>query len=261
MGNGLVFLSIYRCTMMNNHKNKLFLTMGWLAFPFCLFALLLYFTWTYTDWVTGTTTIFLFMPALFLSVVLIVTRRSNDNGKKINLLEEELATLRNENSLLKNQLEENIEKRVYELQVINGALNREIAERTQMEEEVRELQKQLSLILNSAGEGILGLDNSGRVTFLNTAASLMLGWEAEEIIGEKHHALIHHTLSDGSPHPVDQCPIYMAYKDGLVHYKTGDVFWCKNDTSFPVEYSSTPINDQGMLTGAVVVFRDMSTFM
>lgn len=243
-----------------NNNNKLFPTIVWLAFPFCIFALLLHFTWTYTDWVTGTITIFLFIPAVFLCVVLIVTRRSNDNDNKLNLLEEKLTTLKDDNSLLKNQLEENIEKRIYELQIINGALNREIAERIQMEEEVRELQKQLSLILNSTGEGILGLDNKGRVTFLNTAASLMLGWEPEEIVGEKHHALIHHTLSDGSPHPVDQCPIYMAYRDGLVHYRTGDVFWCKNGSSFPVEYSSTPINDEGMLTGAVVVFRDMSTF-
>jgi hypothetical protein len=52
----------------------------------------------------------------------------------------------------------------------------------------------------------------------------------------------------------------MAYRDGLVHYSSDDVFWCKNNTSFPVEYSSTPIRDHGMLTGAVVVFRDMATF-
>jgi hypothetical protein len=52
----------------------------------------------------------------------------------------------------------------------------------------------------------------------------------------------------------------MAYRDGLVHYKTGDIFWCKNGSSFPVEYVSTPIRDHGMLTGAVVVFRDMNTY-
>jgi PAS domain S-box-containing protein len=88
----------------------------------------------------------------------------------------------------------------------------------------------------------------------------MLGWEADELLGKTHHDLIHHTLPDGAPHPVEICPIYMAYRDGIVHYKTGDVFWTKNGTSFPVEYVSTPIRDRGMLTGAVVVFRDMSTF-
>jgi PAS domain S-box-containing protein len=88
----------------------------------------------------------------------------------------------------------------------------------------------------------------------------MLGWTVEELVGRPHHDLIHHTHADGTPHSVENCPIYMAYRDGLVHYKTGDIFWGKNGASFPVEYVSTPIRDRGMLTGAVVVFRDMSTF-
>jgi len=175
-------------------------------------------------------------------------------------LQQKLEEERRDRRHLQAQFEESIEKRTFELQRVNGALNREIAERTQAEGEVRELQKQLTLILDSAGEGILGLDNKGRVTFMNTAASVMLGWEPEELIGETHHAHIHHTYPDGTPHPREQCPIYMAYKDGKVHYKTGDVFWCKNGSSFPVEYVSTPIRDRGLLTGAVVVFRDMNTF-
>lgn len=175
-------------------------------------------------------------------------------------LQEEATAERDRTRKMQSQFEELIEKRVFELQVINGALNREIAERIQAEEEVRELQKRLHLILDSAGEGILGLDNQGRVMFINRAASLMLGWEAEELVGNTHHQLIHHTRPDGSPHPEKECPIYMAYRDGLVHYRSDDVFWCKNGGSFPVEYVSTPIRDRGMLTGAVVVFRDMNTF-
>jgi hypothetical protein len=50
----------------------------------------------------------------------------------------------------------------------------------------------------------------------------------------------------------------MAYKDGKVHFKSDDVFWCKDGTSFPVEYVSTPIEDDGNLTGAVVVFRNLT---
>jgi PAS domain S-box-containing protein len=176
-------------------------------------------------------------------------------------LEAELALERQNSQEIRNKCEENIAKRIYDLQAANGALNREIAERIQVEGEVRELQKQLSLILDSAGEGIIGLDNKGRVVFINRAATLMLGWEAEELIGQTHHELIHHTRADGTPHPEKECPIYMAYRDGLVHFRTGDLFWCKNGSSFPVEYVSTPIRDRGMLTGAVVVFRDMNTFL
>jgi PAS domain S-box-containing protein len=209
---------------------------------------------------TLTATTGLLFLTLLVTVLLTILRSIYQQEKAITSLNKELAIEKSSSRKLQIQFEEAIEKRTFELQSVNGALNREIAERIQAEEEARELQKKLNLILDSAGEGILGLDNHGKVTFINKAASLMLGWEVEELLGNTHHELIHHTHADGTAHPVEICPIYMAYRDGQVHYKTGDVFWCKNGTSFPVEYVSTPIRDHGMLTGAVVVFRDMNTY-
>jgi PAS domain S-box-containing protein len=200
------------------------------------------------------------MLILLFAVLMTVMRSLKQQEVTIGNLEKELVIEQSTSRNVQVQFEEAIEKRTFELQVANGALNREIAERIQAEEETRDLQKQLNLILDSAGEGILGLDNHGKVIFINRAASLMLGWEVEELLGNTHHELIHHTHADGTVHPEENCPIYMAYRDGHVHYKTGDVFWCKNGTSFPVEYVSTPIRDRGMLTGAVVVFRDMNTY-
>jgi PAS domain S-box-containing protein len=212
-----------------------------------------------TDFINAGSTI----PAVFLlfgAVLPTLFYFSQQAEKNLIKLQGELADCKETLRTLKNQYEETIEKRVFELQTINGTLNREIAERTQAEEEIRELQKQLSLILDSAGEGIFGLDNRGKVIFMNQAASVMLGWNAEELVGKSHHELVHHTYADGNLHPEENCPIYMAYRDGLVHYNSDDVFWCKNGSSFPVEYISTPIRDRGMLTGAVVVFRDLNTF-
>jgi PAS domain S-box-containing protein len=122
----------------------------------------------------------------------------------------------------------------------------------------KQLQRQMALILNSAGEGIFGLDNQGRVIFVNQAALLMLGWQKEDLTGKSHHELIHHHRADGSLFPEDECPIYMAYRDGKVHFSSDDIFWCKDGTSFHVEYVSTPIKEEGRLIGAVVVFRDKS---
>jgi PAS domain S-box-containing protein len=210
---------------------------------------------------TGLTIATGFLVVTLLCAVLLTIWQSLDRQEAtVDTLKKELAIEKSTARNLQAQFEEAIEKRTYELQLVNGALNREIAERIQAEEEARELQKQLNLILDSAGEGILGLDNHGKVIFINRAASVMLGWEVDELLGHTHHDLIHHTQADGTAHPVQSCPIYMAYRDGQVHYKTGDVFWCKNGTSFPVEYVSTPIRDRGMLTGAVVVFRDMNTY-
>lgn len=121
------------------------------------------------------------------------------------------------------------------------------------------LQKQQDLILNAAGEGIFGLDLEGKHTFVNPAAAAMLGYTVEELLGQPSHPLWHHTKSDGAPYPAQDCPIYSAYKDGVVHHGDTEVFWRKDGTSFPAEYTSTPIRDESdRLVGAVVAFRDIT---
>ena len=120
------------------------------------------------------------------------------------------------------------------------------------------LQQQNELILDSAGEGLYGLDSEGKTTFVNPAAVQMLGWTSDELMGQPAHDVHHHTKADGSPYPHAGCPIYAALKDGEVHRVDDEVFWRKDGSSFPVEYTSTPIREHGRLVGAVVVFRDIT---
>lgn len=103
------------------------------------------------------------------------------------------------------------------------------------------IQRRYELILNSAGEGIYGLDREGRGTFVNPAAIAMTGWTSEDILGQKVHALHHHSRVDGSPYPQHECPIYAALNDGVIHQISDEVFWRKDGSSFPVRYTSTPI--------------------
>ncbi len=134
----------------------------------------------------------------------------------------------------------------------------DIAERRRAEESVRLLNNQNELILNSAGEGIYGVDLNGNSTFINPSASKMIGWEAGELSGKRQHDLMHHSKPDGTPYPSEECPIYAAFNDGRVHHVTDEVFWRKDGTCFPVEYTSTPIMENNRLVGAVVVFRDVT---
>jgi len=120
------------------------------------------------------------------------------------------------------------------------------------------LQKQRSLILQAAGDGVYGIDTDGNTTFSNPAAERLTGYTAEEMYGKPSHALIHHTHADGSNYPNYECPIYAAFNDGKVHRVKGEVFWRKDGTSFPVEYVSTPILDEGKIVGAVVAFHDVT---
>ncbi|MBD2256699.1 PAS domain S-box protein [Pseudanabaena sp. FACHB-2040] len=125
--------------------------------------------------------------------------------------------------------------------------------------DVENLRRQHQLILNAIGEGVYGVDLQGLATFVNPAATQMIGWEAAELIGQSMHKVLHHSHPDRSPYPREQCPIYAAFQDGIIHRVSEEVFWRKDGTSFPVEYLSTPMRDeQGNLIGAVVTFRDIT---
>ncbi|MBI5508984.1 MAG: PAS domain S-box protein [Deltaproteobacteria bacterium] len=135
---------------------------------------------------------------------------------------------------------------------------RDIRARKRVEEEVARLSEQKQQLLNSAAEGILGLDPDGNHTFVNPAAAALLGYRPEELVGRQSHSIWHHTRPDGSPYPREECPIYAVFRDQVVHRSSTDVFWRKDGTSFPVEYSSMPICERGKLAGAVVTFSDIT---
>jgi PAS domain S-box-containing protein len=125
-------------------------------------------------------------------------------------------------------------------------------------DELRRLRTMHELILNAAGEGIYGLDSDGRATFGNAATMEILGWKPEDVVGKRVHDIHHHTHPDGSPYPHTECPIYAALRDGEVHRVDEEVFWHLDGSAVPVEYTSTPILQDGEIQGAVVVFRDIS---
>jgi PAS domain S-box-containing protein len=114
------------------------------------------------------------------------------------------------------------------------------------------------LILGALGEGVYGLDRDGRGTFVNDAAVRILGWTGRDILGAPLHDIHHHSHADGTPYPVEQCPIYAALQDGVIHEGDDEVFWHANGSPIPVQYTSTPVVESGEVVGAVVVFRDIS---
>ncbi|UFS69920.1 PAS domain S-box protein [Geomonas sp. RF6] len=134
----------------------------------------------------------------------------------------------------------------------------DITERKRSEEAHDKTRRQMQLILDTVEEGIYGLDLEGRVTFINPAAAIMSGFSQEELLGSHQHSTIHHSRENGGVYPVEECPIYATFRDGMTHHADDEVFWRKDGTSFPVEYASNPIVEDGRLVGAVVTFTDIS---
>jgi len=114
------------------------------------------------------------------------------------------------------------------------------------------------LLLDAVGDGIVGIDREGRITFANPVACREMGWSAEEMLGKGSHGLFHARRADGSLLPEAECNILSAMRDGAARKATDEVLWRRDGSSFPIDYVSTPIVDAGRVVGAVVVFKDVS---
>ena len=121
----------------------------------------------------------------------------------------------------------------------------------------QQLSRQNELILDSAGEGIFGLDVQGNHTFINPAAAEMLGYSVEELIGRHSHSTWHHTKPNGSPYPAEECPIYRSIHTGI-EQRGQELFLRKDGSRMDVTFTATPIFEDDSVVGAVVTFTDIT---
>jgi PAS domain S-box-containing protein len=118
---------------------------------------------------------------------------------------------------------------------------------------------QTSLILNSAGEGIFGIDLEQKILFMNLAAAELLHCRVDEVLGKTMQQILRHTRADGNGFSNQPSSIVASLRDGAKHQATDELFWRIDGTSFPVEYKCAPIFERNALVGTVVTFTDIST--
>jgi len=119
--------------------------------------------------------------------------------------------------------------------------------------------QKMKLLLQSMGEGAFGVDHSGCCTFVNDAFLAILGYECEaEVLGQHIHELIHYAHADGTPYPASECRMYAAYRNNEKVHCADEVFWHKFGVPIAVEYWASPIVINGVMTGAVATFMDIT---
>jgi PAS domain S-box-containing protein len=133
-------------------------------------------------------------------------------------------------------------------------LNNELKE---AKEKIRRLRRTYKMVLDSAGEGIYGVDSQGILTFINQSGAQILGYTTDELIGKPSHTIWHHHRLDGQLYSQKECPIFASYKSGKRH-SGEDVFWKKDGTKIPVLLSSNPLIVENEIVGAVATFTDIT---
>jgi PAS domain S-box-containing protein len=149
----------------------------------------------------------------------------------------------------RDELELRVQERTRQLAEANAILQAEIAERQKAQAALEQVSRQNQLILQAAGEGIIGLDEAGRVTFVNPAAAGLSGWRQEELIGRGLDDTLFPPDPTAIPVPASATGVQRV-EDAL--FRRRDDFW------FPVQYIRTPIRESGTVVGAVITFQDIT---
>ena len=138
-----------------------------------------------------------------------------------------------------------------------GAVFVDVTEQKEVQQEIEHARRFLSAITDNMAEGMIATDNEGKVTFINAAAERLLGWRADEMLGKSAHGTYHFRRADGSPYPVEECPITKAWQRGETLHVDYDTFIRRDGTMVPVAYSISPSHTD-QIGGAVMVFDDIT---
>ena len=156
------------------------------------------------------------------------------------------------------ELEEEVQSRISELRAANLHLEQEVSQRRLAEQKLRDVLRRHQLILDSAGEGILGTDIQGKATFVNSDAASLLGRSLNDVIGIDVLTLFKRSTVIGSDSESDVGPLEDALANGNARRLEEAVVLRRDGSEVPVELTCTPVRDGSDLAGVVVVFRDIS---
>ena len=149
------------------------------------------------------------------------------------------------------------EEEVETLQELTASVLTEIELRLVAQAAERENAEWQALV-DSSIEAIFGIDADGRCSYINPAALDLLGYEAHECLGRNMHELTHYQRPDGSPYPLEECPVYRAFTSGRGARLIEETLWRKDGTSVPALYSCSPILANGRVVGGVVTVIDVT---
>jgi diguanylate cyclase (GGDEF)-like protein/PAS domain S-box-containing protein len=130
-----------------------------------------------------------------------------------------------------------------------------VAERVRAEQQLHEARDHLRAVTDSMGEALCTLDDAGHVSYMNSAAERLLGYTLDELRGSTLHAATHYRHADGSPYPIDDCPLYAGHRAREAVRVEDDMFVRRDGTGLSVSWVLTPFHSS---EGAhsVIVFTD-----
>ena len=145
----------------------------------------------------------------------------------------------------RNRAERALTQRRQELESSKSVLELHVQARSK---ELENLQRRYEMILNSAGEGICGLDSDGKATFVNPTVAKLTRRPITDLIGKTEKEIF---FPKTQPNGTGATPVTVTNPGEQIFYR-------EDGSCFPVEFVKTPLNENGRVVGSVLIFKDIT---
>jgi diguanylate cyclase (GGDEF)-like protein/PAS domain S-box-containing protein len=120
---------------------------------------------------------------------------------------------------------------------------------------LKESEHRQRAITAKLAEGLMVLDNEGKLITMNPEAERLLGWSYGMLAGQRIHDWIHAYISDENEHDY---PILKVLRDEKIHHVEEEHFCRADGSMLPVAYTASPYIVNDIINGVIVVFQDIS---
>ncbi|HEY7766984.1 ATP-binding protein [Longimicrobium sp.] len=117
--------------------------------------------------------------------------------------------------------------------------------------------RQLETVAENATLALFIMDEHQRCTYMNRAAEELTGFRLQELQGKALHYYVHHTRPDGTPYPLEECPIDQAFPQNMREQGV-ETFVHKDGHFYPVAFTASPIRQEGRTVGTIIEVRDIT---
>lgn len=138
------------------------------------------------------------------------------------------------------------------------SISRDVTPAHRAEQKLSDTKRQLDAVLNNTTMAVFLMDDRQHCVFANAAAERLTGYSFDQLSERPLHDVIHCKKADGSPYPIDECPIDRAFPE-CAQVQGEELFVSPEGDLYPVAFTASPVtDDDGKTTGTVVEVRDIT---
>lgn len=124
--------------------------------------------------------------------------------------------------------------------------------------QLQEEREKSKLLYNATSEGVLWVDMSYNISFVNPAAEALLGYESDALNNQSISKIFVEPLSKEPNNPIKSLSVYKAVNSKTVIKSKESMFWKANRECIWVEYTCIPIIVNEEVNGAAIIFSDIT---